>query len=413
MNRSIQALREERTKLAADARKLLDDVEPEEWGSEHNAEYDKLVANIENLDSQIDRHQKQLDIEAANKQSIQDRADINGISTDEAEHQANQEKEIFNTYMRGGMDALSMEQRQMVLAKAREVRGDMSTGTGSEGGYLVPREFSTMMLEALKDFGGMREVANIIRTNSGAGMDWPTTDATSEEGEIVGENGAVTRQDATFGTKSLDTFKFSSKAIAVPFELLQDSAIDLEAHIIARLQQRLGRVTNRMFTTGTGTGQPGGVVGASAAGRVAPTGQTDIVTWEDLLHLKHSVDPAYRNGARFMFHDQTLKHLKMMKDDQSRPLWVPGVAIGEPDTIDGSGYVINQHMPELAAGSKALLYGDFSKYIIRDVMQFMLFRMTDSKYTEKGQVGFLAFMRSGGGLMDVGGAVKHFATAAS
>lgn len=413
MNRSIQALREERTKLAADARKLLDEVEPEKWTDDHNAQYDKLVGNIENLDGQINRHQKQLDIEAANRQSIQDRADEDGISSDEAEHRASQEKEIFNSYLRGGIDALTMEQRQQVVAKARQVRGDMSTGTGSEGGYLVPREFSTMMLEALKDFGGMREVATIIRTNSGAGMDWPTTDATSEEGEIVGENSSVSRQDANFGTKSLDTFKFSSKSIAVPFELLQDSAIDLEAHIIARLQQRLGRVTNRMFTAGTGTGQPGGIVGGSTSGRVAPTGQTASVLWEDLLHLKHSVDPAYRNGARFMFHDQTLKQLKMLKDDQNRPLWVPGVAMGEPDTIDSSGYVINQHMPELAAGSKAILYGDFSKYIIRDVMQFMLFRMTDSKYTEKGQVGFLAFMRSGGGLMDVGGAVKHFATAAS
>ncbi|ERS12014.1 gp36 major capsid [Marinobacter sp. EN3] len=413
MKRSIQALREERTKVAADARKLLDDIEPEKWTDEHNAQYDQMVANIENLDGQIDRHQKQLDIEAANRQSIQDRADENGISTDEAEHQANQEKNIFNSYLRGGIDALSMEQRQYVVNKARKVRGDMSTGTGSEGGYLVPREFATTMLEALKSFGGMREVATIIRTASGAGMDWPTTDATSEEGEIVGENAAVSRQDATFGTKSLDTFKFSSKSIAVPFELLQDGEIDLQAHIIARLQQRLGRITNRMFTAGSGSNQPGGIVGSAAAGRVAPSGQTDTVLWEDLLHLKHSVDPAYRNGARFMFHDQTLKHLKMMKDDQNRPLWVPGVAVGEPDTIDGSGYVINQHMPELAAGAKALLYGDFSKYIIRDVMQFMLFRMTDSKYTEKGQVGFLAFMRSGGGLMDVGGAVKHFATAAS
>lgn len=413
MKRSIQALREERTKVAADARKLLDDIEPEKWTDEHNAQYDNMVSNIENLDGQINRHQKQLDIEAANRQSIQDRADENGISTDESEHQANQEKTIFSTYLRGGIDALSMEQRQYVVNKARQVRGAMSTGTGSEGGYLVPREFATTMLEALKSFGGMREVATIIRTASGAGMDWPTTDATSEEGEIVGENAAVTPQDATFGTKSLDTFKFGSKSIAVPFELLQDSEIDLQAHIIARLQQRLGRVTNRLFTTGTGINQPGGIVASAPAGRVAPTGQTDTVLWEDLLHLKHSVDPAYRNGARFMFHDQTLKQLKMMKDSQNRPLWVPGVAVAEPDTIDGSGYVINQHMPELAAGAKVLLYGDFSKYVIRDVMQFMLFRMTDSKYTEKGQVGFLAFMRSGGGLMDVGGAVKHFATAAA
>lgn len=405
---SIQALREKRTELAANARKLLDDVKPEDWKADHNERYDNLVNEIDQLDSQIDRHQKQLDIEASNRQSIQDRADERGISTDEAQHIANKEKDIFLTYMRGGINALDDDQRQHVLAKAREVRNTMSTGTGSEGGYLVPREFASSMLQALKQYGGMREVATIIQTASGAGMDWPTTDATSEEGEIVGENAAVANQDATFGTKVLDTYKFSSKSIAVPFELLQDSEIDLEAHIRERLQQRLGRITNRLFTTGTGTNQPTGIVTAAGAGKIGQTGQTTIVTYEDLLDLKHSVDPAYRNNAAWAFHDQTLKAIKKLKDSQDRPLWVPGIALGEPDTIDGDRYVVNQDIPQMAADAKSILYGDMSRYIIRDVMQFMLFRMTDSKYTEKGQVGFLAFMRSGGNLMDVGGAVKAY-----
>ena len=411
---SIQALREKRTEAAANARKLLDEVEPEKWTGEHNQKYDNLVAQIDNLDDQINRHQRQLDIEAANREAADRRADREGISADEANHRNSEEKSIFLNYLRGGMDALDMEQRQQVAAKAREVRGDMSTGTGSEGGYLVPQEFANTMLEALKEYGGMRSVANVITTNSGAAMDWPTTDATNEEGELVGENAATSRQDGSFGTKELSTYKFSSKAVAVPFELLQDSAIDLEAHIIERLQQRLGRITNRMFTTGTGTGQPGGILTAASSGRTTPSGQTTQITHADLLHLKHSVDPAYRQGnAGWMFHDQVLKAVKLLKDDQGRPLWVPGVAVQEPDTIDGDPYTINQNMNELAADTKVALYGDFSKYIIRDVMQFMLFRMTDSKYTEKGQVGFLAFMRSGGDLMDVGGAVKALKTAAS
>jgi len=406
---SIQALREKRTEMAADARKLLDGVEPEQWNNDHQQQYDRIADEIGNVDEQIKRHEKQLEIEAANQRSIQDRADRGGISTDEAEARAHAERQIFHTWLRDGMDGLSMEQRQQVVAKAREVRNTMSTGTGSEGGFTVPQEFSATMLEALKEFGGMRDVATLLPTESGAPMDWPTTDATSEEGEIVGENAAVTNQDATFGTKALGTHKFSSKTIAVPFELLQDSGIDLEAHITSRLQQRLGRITNRLFTDGTGTGQPEGIVTGAVEGKIGATGQTVTVTHNDLIDLKHSVDPAYRtNNPRWMFHDQTLKVIKKLKDDQGRPLWIPGVATAEPDTIDGNPYVINQHMPVMAADAKSIIYGDLSKYIIRDVMQFLLFRLTDSKYTEKGQVGFLAFMRSGGGLMDVGGAVKFY-----
>ena len=69
---------------------------------------------------------------------------------------------------------------------------------------------------------------------------------------------------------------------------------------------------------------------------------------------------------------------------------------------------INQHMATPAAGAKTVLFGDFKKYTIRDIMNVTLFRFTDSAYTKKGQVGFLAWMRSDGNLLDVGGAVKHF-----
>ena len=42
-----------------------------------------------------------------------------------------------------------------------------------------------------------------------------------------------------------------------------------------------------------------------------------------------------------------------------------------------------------------------------------MFRFTDSAYAKNGQVGFLAWLRSGGNLVDVGGAVKYYANSAS
>ena len=65
-------------------------------------------------------------------------------------------------------------------------------------------------------------------------------------------------------------------------------------------------------------------------------------------------------------------------------------------------------MPVPAAAAKSVLFGDFKHYKVRDVMALTLFRFTDSAYAKKGQVGFLGFLRSGGNLVDVGGAIKHF-----
>ncbi|QFU01267.1 Phage capsid family protein [Halomonas sp. THAF5a] len=416
MPQSIQELREQRTKAAKGARELLDQHPGDKWGKEQDDQYNNLIGEIDRIDASIDRQQKLLDREAEEKHRVEDRAGRDGISTDEATALKQKESAIFRAWMREGVDGLNAEQREHVQAQRQKMlQNAMSTGTGSEGGYLAPDQFSAELLKALKAFGGMREASRVIQTSSGVAINWPTTDATSEEGEIVGENVSVTTGETSFGTLPHATYKFSSKSIALPFELLQDSEIDLEAYVRELLQERLGRITNRLFTVGTGTGQPHGIVTSSASGKIAPTGQVDEILYDDLVDLEHSVDPAYRRSGNvgYMFHDMTLRSLKKLKDADGRPLWVPGVATSEPDTLNGYRYTINQHMDQLGAGNKPMLFGDYAKYIIRDVMQLQFFRMTDSKYTEKGQVGFLAFMRSGGRLMDVGGAVKHFQNAAS
>lgn len=250
-------------------------------------------------------------------------------------------------------------------------------------------------------------------------MNFPTADATAEEGEIVGQNSAVTAGDTTFGNTTLDVYKYSSKKIALPFELLQDSFIDIEAYIQGLLAVRLGRITAKHFTVGTGSSQPHGIVVGSTAGVTGAAGTATSVSYDSLVDLEHSVDPAYRSapGVGFMMHDSTVKALRKLKDTQNRPIFVPGYEQGNPggapDRLLGRPIYISQEMPAMAANAKSILFGDFSKYVIRNVMDLTLFRMTDSAFTLNGQVGFVAFMRAGGRLIDAGGAVKHYANGAS
>jgi HK97 family phage major capsid protein len=415
---SIQNLRDQRKAKAKEARNLVDKHSGAQWTDEVNGQYEALMNEIERLDAETERHQRVMEIEAQNLKTAQRRADREGTSVDEAAHRNEQELQMFDSWLRGGERALSPDQLMLVQDRVARFRAaGLGTQVPSEGAYLTPDLFGGRLLEAMAAFGGMRSVAQVISTGSGNTMSFPITDPTSEEGEIVGENAAVSDEESiAFGAVTIGAHMYSSKAVAVPFQLLQDSAIDLESHIVSRLAMRLARITNKHFTTGTGTNQPKGVVVCSALGATGATGQTATVIYDDLVDLEHSVDPAYRESGRcrFMFHDQTLKVLKKLKDGENRPLWLPGVAVKEPDTILSYPYTINQHMAQMAAGAKSMLFGDFSYYVIRDVMQFLLFRMTDSAYTKKAQVGFLAFMRSDGNLIAAdSGAIKHYKNAAS
>jgi HK97 family phage major capsid protein len=301
------------------------------------------------------------------------------------------------------------------------VRATMSTGTNPEGGYTVATEVATSILDALRQFGGMRAVADVITTTQGGPMNWPTSDGTSEEGEIVDENGTASDLDVAFGVKSLPVFKYSSKVVTVPVELLQDSSVDIEAFVRQRLATRLARIQNRHFTLGTGASQPFGVVPAAAVGVTAAnsTSQVTAVTYDSLVNLQHSIDPAYRElgNCRWMFNDTTLRELRKIKDGQQRPIFVPGyetgAPAGAPDRLLGSPITINQSVASMAASARSILYGDFSYYKIRDVLDVTLQRYTDSAFARKGQVGFLAWARAGGNLVDVGGAIKVFVNAAS
>jgi len=409
----IYALREERGTLAKEVRNLLDKHPGKEWGPDQQKVYDAHLERIEALDGAIQREQKAIDLLAAEGQQVERIAEARGVSLGDAKSIANRQREIHVKWLRKGDEGLSAEDRTFI-------RNTMSTTTGSEGGHTVPTTVANSVVLALKAYGGMRDVADVFSTDSGETINYPTSDGTAEVGELIAQNTTATAADPSFGVVSLPVYKYSSKIVAVPFELLQDSNVDIEALVVGRLGERLGRITNAHFTTGTGSGQPNGIVTAAASGKVGTTGQTLTVIYNDLIDLQHSVDPAYRRlpGVGFMMNDASVKVIRKIVDGQSRPIFVPGYETGSPggapDTLLGSPVYTNQDVAVMAANAKSILFGAFRNYKIRDVMSVQMFRFTDSAYTKLGQVAFLAWMRTGGNLVDVSGAsVKYYQNSAT
>lgn len=409
---SIQALREQR---AAKAKELHDLVGKKgDWTDENQAVYDAGIAEIEQIDGRIARHQKMNELAA-------DTALRDGIIDAASRHGTDEKSEVCNLFaklLRGGDKALNAEEWGTYRASVAAIQNTMSTTTPSEGGYTVPTEVATSVIDALKAFGGMRAVADVISTATGDPMQWPTSDGTAEVGEILAENATAADADVSFGTLGLPVYKYSSKVVTVPIELLQDSNVDIEAFIRSRLVTRLGRITNAHFTTGTGSSQPNGIITAASVGKTGTTGQTTTVIYDDLVDLIHSVDPAYREGGmcKFMMNDASVKVIKKIKDSAGLPIFLPGYDLANNGTVDrvlGYPIQINQSVATMAANAKSIAFGDLAKYVIRDALAIEMMRFTDSAYAKKGQVGFLAFLRSGGNLMDVGGAVKLYQNSAT
>jgi HK97 family phage major capsid protein len=398
MSQSIQELRERRNALAKQMLHITEEHKAD-WNASHAKQFDGWNDEMEILDGQIDRTERAIKA-AAEKELVIPRLDAPLNKLDPLSPKA-----ITERWLRQGDQAFS-------AAEWTEIRNTMSTTTTTEGGFTVPTLVVSDLIDTMKAYAFMRGVAETMQTATGGPMGFPGSDGTAEVGEVLAENAtAGSNVDPAFTSRSLNTFKYSSKPVAAPMELLQDATVDIEAFIRRRLAQRIGRIQNQHFTTGTGTGQPTGIVTAATTGVTAPTGNTLLVPYDSLVDLVDSVDVAYHTmaGSKFgwMFNQTTRRTVRKIKDTAGRPIWTPsydaGIAGGFSDSLLGYPVFINNDMAVPAANAKSIAFGNLSLYMIRDAMQIQLYRFDDSAYIKLGQIGFLAFARAGGNLIDLGG----------
>lgn len=416
-------LRERMAKLATDARAEFDkitDKTSESEAKEIEARFDKMMADHDRLAERAEREEK---LAAAEKRA-ESAADPRRPAPNHEEARAAAEdrqntpeyKEVFTKQLRFGAGSLNAEEREVLMEGRAEVRAQ-STGTDSAGGYTVPEGFSGEIDKALALWGPMWDGSIVRELNTGTGnpLPWPTVDDTGNTGRKKAENASVDddgSDDVTFGEKFLNAYIYDTGMVRVPLELLQDSAFDIESLMNDLFGERLGRTANQVLTTGTGSGQPHGIVTASTEGKVA-TG-TAALDPDELIDLLHSVDPAYRQSpqCRWMFNDATLAAIRKLKDGQGNYLWQMGdVRTGEPDRILGNPYSVNQAMADIGTSAKPIIFGDFSRFIVRKVMGFQVMTLRE-RYAENFQVGMVGFKRFDSELLNTG-AVKHLAMAAA
>jgi HK97 family phage major capsid protein len=400
MSDKIRKLQEERAKVWARVQELEGRADSEAGlTAEERTNWDAALDKVGELSADIERLERSAKYGEIDFDSIIDEkrgAPVDNAETrDKPEDGEKRYEQAFSGFLRRGLDGLKPEQRQLMAERMTELDTRAQSTTNSAGGYTIPPGFLVRITETLKAFGGILNAAEVINTDSGNPLQWPTFDGTSQSGQILSENTQETALDMTFGSKSLGAFTYSSRIVLVSLQLLQDSAFDLDGFVARQLGIRIGRAVAPHLATGTGSGQPEGLFTNATAGKTGTTGQTTSVIYDDLVDLIHSVDPAYRaqDNCRFVLADSSLKVIRKLKDSQGRPLWEPSLQVGAPDTILGYGYVVDQGVPTMAANAKSIGFGDIrSAYVVRQVAGGQMLRLAE-RYADFLQVGYLGFLR--------------------
>ena len=317
----------------------------------------------------------------------------NDIHVNTAEREDPEER-AFEQYLRTGNPPAELAQFRA-----------QSEGTNSAGGYLVPRGFRAKLIERMKAYGGIAENAETLTTSEGNTMDYPTIDDTANVGEIVAEGGTFAAgADLVFGTRSLTAYKYMAGGagnlpLKVSWELLQDAAFDVASFVARALGTRIARLQAVHWATGTGTGQPQGIVTP-----ITTSGTIGTLAYADLLATVNFLDPAYWSGAKWLMNQATWASIQGLVDTTGRPL-----VNGQNDSIGGTiggqsllGFpvVIDQAMPSKATGAKFLAFGDIREaYVIRRVKDVTLVTLNEL-YAANGQTGFMAWARADGAVQN-------------
>lgn len=415
-------LRETRSNLREQEKSILDKASEEKRSltDEERTSLDKIDVDFRELTGDIERIERAEEREremAAGQgaRTVEDRAADNATeetadkpSTAEAfrawglyaTEPTEERREILK---RAGVKPNEFTLRMNTSAERREYlqKRAQSVGTDSEGGYTVPEGFRATLEDAMLAFGGVRQSrATVLRTATGNDLPLPTANDTDNKGALLAENAEDSEQDLTFGQAMLNAYKYTSNIIRVPVELLQDSAFDFDSMVGSKLSERLARITAEHFTTGTGVNQPEGVVTGATLGKTAAA--VDAIVYLELVDLFHSVDPAYRMSAEWMFNDDVLKIARTLKNpDTNDYIWQESARAGAPDTLLSKPIRLNQEMASPAADAKSVLFGDMSKFNIRDVLDVKLVRLVE-RYAEFHQVAFVAISRHDSVLVDAG-----------
>jgi len=417
---TIKELREQQARIATNARAKFDEIKndtPEDRAAEIEREFDAMMVDHDKIGDKMERLQK---LEGAESRANEpDPRRPNGESrsapgADVAEPMAY--RDAFHAYLRGqgNVAALTPEARNSLAVGYSAVESRAQTTTAAEGGYMVPTELADIMIQSMLAWGPMYDpgITTELQTTGGGQITMPTVNDTAgvvvkhTQGTTLTDDGG---SDVTFGQKTLDAYAFNTEWLRVSKELVDDSVFAVETLLGNLLGERLGRRANLELTVGDGTGDPNGIVTASALGKTAVG--TAAITSDEVIDLLHSVDPAYRQSPRagFMFNDSTLAAIRKLKDGDGNYLWQMGnVQNGVPGSLLGYNYYVNQAMASLATGQKVMVFGDFGKYFVRKVGSPLIGAIQDKDFWPG--FGVAGYIRFDGELADTA-AVKHLITA--
>lgn len=286
-------------------------------------------------------------------------------------------------------------------------QASMSIGSLPDGGHTVRPELDKIISRRLVDVSPLRSLAEVVTTTSSV---YERVAATSVAGAEWATETSARNQTATPNLAKISIPAHELSALApVTQQLLEDSEADIGDFLLSLIAEAFSKAEATAFVSGSGTGQPRGFLtaprattadGVRAWGTIqtVPSGHATQVTSDSLVALLYTLRAPFRRNAAWLMSSATAQAVMGLKDTTGRPLWLEGLAAGQPPMLLGRPVHLDEAMPSVAAGSAPIALADWKRsYVITDRLGTSLLR---DPFTARPYVLFHVRKRVGGGLHD-------------
>jgi HK97 family phage major capsid protein len=301
---------------------------------------------------------------------------------------------FVENYLRKGMEA-------GVELKA------MAGTSDAAGGYAVPEEIDAQIDRTLTAISPIRAIANVVKVGSAGYRKLVTTGGTPA-GWVAEDAGRPETSTPSF-IEIAPPFGELYANPAASQAMLDDAAFDVEAWLAQEIATEFARAEGAAFVSGSGVNRPKGFLAAPTSAQVDGArafGTLQFVTsgaaggfaasnpQDRLIDLVQALRPPYRQGAVFVMNSSTAARIRKFKTSDGAFLWQPGLVAGQPDTLLGYPVVEAEDMPDVAADSLSIAFGNFKAgYLIAERTETQILR---DPFTHKPFVHFYATKRVGG-----------------
>lgn len=249
------------------------------------------------------------------------------------------------------------------------------TGSIASG---VPTTTASVLYETMTaGIAGFRLPTTRIQTAAGEQMKLPRVNAHGIATQVSGQGTTLAGTDPTFLSVTLDAYKYG-QLVKVANEVLSDTSFDIAGFVVRNIGRALAQKIDTDIVTGTGSGQPQGMMtGITGAGTIATGGSLVDPSYEKLIDLVYSVNDEYRSSgnAAWLMRDLTASVIRKLRDGAGGTvgavLWDPsltaGIQNGQPDRLLGFPVYTDPNVASLASNAVVLAFGDWNGYYLRTV----------------------------------------------